>query len=310
MNEIHTPNSSLPPMHTLRAFEAIGRLRSFTLAAEELHLTHSAISHQMRALESSLRTSLIDRSRRDIALTPKGLQFLDVVRPVLQQLSGVTEALRHADVRRLRINVLPSFAARWLLSRIGDFFLRHPDIDVDISSTQALVDLGTSGAHLGIRYGSGQWPGVRSELLFDECLFPVASPSYIREHGIHANEDLPRATLLRDDFHPWTTWFEQHQVAEANCTFGAVYRDSALAVQAAENGQGVALARSWLVADALEAKALRRIGVASVPAGAAYFLVLPRYAPVTEEVRDFTAWLRSQAATGGYTARPSTEETR
>lgn len=204
--------------------------------------------NEIHKLNSSLRTSLIDRSRRDIALTPTGQQFLAVVRPVLQQLSVVAEALRHADARRLRINVRPSFAARWLLPRIGDFFLRHPDIDVDISSTQALVDLGASGAHLGIRYGSGQWPGVRSELPFDECLFPVASPGYIREHGIHANEDLPRATLLRDDFHPWTAWFEQHDVAETNCTFGAVYRDSALAVQAAENGQGVALARSWLVA--------------------------------------------------------------
>lgn len=310
MNDIHTPNSSLPPMHTLRAFEAIGRLRSFTLAAEELHLTDSAISHQMRALESSLRTSLIDRSRREIALTPKGHQFLAVVRPVLQQLSGVVEALRHADARRLRINVLPSFAARWLLPRIGDFFLRHPDIDVDISSTQALVDLGASGAHLGIRYGSGQWPGVHSELLFEECLFPVASPGYIREHGIHANEDLPRATLLRDDFHPWAAWLEQHEVAETDCTFGAVYRDSALAVQAAENGQGIALARSWLVADALETKALCRIGSARIPAGAAYFLVLPRDAQVRQEVREFTAWLRSQAASSGYTAGPFNEESR
>ncbi|TXF95806.1 LysR substrate-binding domain-containing protein [Massilia arenae] len=266
--------------------------------------------NEIHKLNSSLRTSLIDRSRRDIALTPAGQQFLAVVRPVLQQLSVVAEALRHADARRLRINVLPSFAARWLLPRIGDFFLRHPDIDVDISSTQALVDLGASGARLGIRYGSGQWPGVRSELLFDECLFPVASPGYIREHGIHANEDLPRATLLRDDFHPWTAWFEQHEVAETNCTFGAVYRDSALAVQAAENGQGVALARSWLVADALAAKALCRIGSTSIPAGAAYFLVLPRDAVITEEVREFTAWLRSQAAGSGYTARPSNEESR
>lgn len=151
---------------------------------------------------------------------------------------------------------------------------------------------------------------MRSELLFEECLFPVASPGYIREHGIHANEDLPRATLLRDDFHPWTAWLEQHEMAEADCTFGAVYRDSALAVQAAENGQGVALARSWLVADALETKALRRIGTAGIPASAAYFLVLPRDAQVREEVRDFTAWLRNQAASSGYTARPSNEESR
>lgn len=296
MNDIHMPNASLPPMHTLRAFEAIGRLRSFSLAADELHVTHSAISHQMRALESSLRTSLIDRSRREIALTPKGLQFLSIVRPVLQQLVDVAETLRHADARRLRINVLPSFAARWLLPRIGDFFMRHPDIDVDISSSQALVDLSASSAHLGIRYGSGQWPGVRSELLFDECLFPVASPDYLREHGIDAQEDLMRATLLRDDFHPWAAWFGHDGAVEANHRYGAVFRDSALTLQAAEIGQGVALARSWLVADAVKAGTLRRIGSSSIPAGAAYYLVLPRDAQATEEVRDFTTWLRSHAA--------------
>lgn len=151
---------------------------------------------------------------------------------------------------------------------------------------------------------------MHSELLFEERLFPVASPGYIREHGIHASEDLPRATLLRNDFHPWTAWFEQHEVAETDCTFGAVYRNSALAIQAAENGQGIALARSWLVADALETKALCRIGSARIPAGAVYFLVLPRDAQVRQEVREFTAWLRSQAVSSGYTARLFNEESR
>lgn len=286
-------NRSLPPLHTLRAFEAIGRLRSFTLAADELHLTHSAISHQMRALESSLRTVLIDRSRREISLTPQGRQFLAVVRPVLQQLAEVADALRHADSKRLRINVLPSFAARWLLPRLGDFFMRHPEIDVEVAATQTVVDLNAEGAHLAIRYGDGQWPGTREELVFEERLFPVASPAYVRAHGIRAIEDLPRATLLRDDFIPWEGWLAQASLDAARCAFGAVYRDSALVLQAAESGQGVALGRSWLVEDALRTGSLCRIGTLSIPAAASYFLVTPRDTPPTSETAQFIAWIRS-----------------
>ena len=287
-------SSSLPPLHTLRAFEAIGRLRSFTLAAGELHLTHSAISHQMRALESSLQTCLIDRSRRGIALTPQGERFLTVVRPILQQLVEISDTLRHGDARRLRINVLPSFAARWLLPRLGDFFLRHPDIDVELAATQAVVDLKAAGAHLGIRYGDGQWPGVSSELLFEERLFPVASPAYIREHRIRSIRDLRRAILLRDDFHPWEDWLSQASLDPSQCEYGAVYRDSALVLQAAESGQGVALGRSLLVADALKSGSLCRIGTLSVPAAASYYLVVPQEGQGTGEVSDFHAWLRSQ----------------
>ena len=288
-------SSPLPPLHTLRAFEAIGRLRSFTLAAGELHLTHSAISHQMRALESSLHTSLIDRSRREISLTAQGRQFLAVVRPVLQQLADIAEALRHADARSLRINVLPSFAARWLLPRLGDFFTRHPEIDVEIAATQAVVDLNAAGAHLAIRYGDGQWPGTRCELLFEERLFPVASPAFIKKHRIRTLDDLGRVSLLRDDFHPWDAFLAEIPRDLEQCQFGAIYRDSALSLQAAEGGQGVALARSWLAADALRAGALCRIGAKSVPAQAAYFLVYPRDTQPTPEVREFIAWIGAQA---------------
>lgn len=288
---------SLPPLHTLRAFEAIGRLGSFTVAARELHLTHSAVSHQMRALESSLQTTLIDRSRREIALTPEGRQFLATVRPVLRQLQEAADALRQSGRRRLRINVLPSFAARWLLPRLGGFFLRHPDIEVEVAATQALVDLHAEGAHLGIRTGQGHWPGVRSELLFGEELYPVASPAYLREHRIRRLSDLARATLLRDDDHDWDAWLQAAALDPAPQRFGAVYRDSSLVLQAAENGQGVALARSWLASDALRSGLLRRIGDVAAISSASYFLVTPRDAQPNAEVEAFVAWMREAAAT-------------
>jgi LysR family glycine cleavage system transcriptional activator len=285
----------LPPLHTLRAFEAIARLRSFTLAAQELHVTHSAISHQMRALEESLQASLIDRSRREMSLTVNGQQFLSVVRTVLQQLTEVSDSIRGQGARRLRVNVLPSFAARWLLPRLGGFFAQHPGIDVEVSATQAIVHLDPAGTNLGIRYGDGKWPGVTSEQLFTESLFPVASPAYLRAHHIETVEDLQTATLLRDDFHPWEPWLELASLDPRECSFGPVYRDSALAVQAAESGQGVALGRSWLVADAIKVGTLRRIGSLSAPAAAAYFLVFPQGEEPAHSVRDFCAWIRDQA---------------
>jgi len=269
-------------------------LGSFTLAAQELHVTHSAISHQMRALETSLQTSLIDRSRRELSLTVHGQQFLSVVRPVLQQLAEVSGAIRGQGTSRLRLNVLPSFAARWLLPRLGGFLAQHPGTDVEVSATQALVGLDPAGINLGIRYGDGRWPGVTSELLFDESLFPVASPAYIRAHHIDTVEDLLTATLLRDDFHPWDSWLELASLDARKCRFGAAYRDSALTLQAAENGQGLALGRSWLVSDAIKAGTLCRIGSLSAPAGSAYFLVFPRGGEGAPAVRDFCAWIRNQ----------------
>lgn len=284
----------LPPLHTLKAFEAIGRLRSFTSAAKELHLTHSAISHQMRTLEASLRTTLIDRSRREISLTPHGQQLLIVVRSVLQQLSEVSGAIRGPAGRRLRLNVLPSFAARWLLPRLGGFFARHPDVDVEISATQEIVELNASGVNLAIRYGDGKWQGVTSELLFDEDLFPVASPAYIRARFIETLADLPRSVLLRDDYHPWEPWLDLAHIDPARCRFGAVYRDSALTLQAAEAGQGIALARSWLAADAIKSGSLQRIGTFSSRSRSSYFLVYPKSGRTGAAARDFSAWIRNQ----------------
>lgn len=284
----------LPPLHTLRAFEAIARLGSFTLAAQELHLTHSAVSHQMRTLETSLQATLVDRSRRELSLTPSGQQFLPVVRAALQQLTEVSDAIRGTTGPRLRVNVLPSFAARWLLPRLGSFLARRPDVDVEVSATQELVELRSSGTNLAIRYGDGKWPGVTSELLFQESLFPVASPAYARARRIETLGDLRIALLLRDDFHPWEPWLEQANLRPERFSFGAVYRDSTLALQAAEAGQGVALARSWLAADAVRAGSLVRIGDFSTPAGGAYYLVHPKGGRTPPAVRDFCSWIRNQ----------------
>src|ERR1700688_5255490 len=167
----------LPPMQALRAFEAAARTRSLTRAAESLHLTHGAISHQIKSLETDFGVRLVERAGRGIRLTDEGERFATRVRAVLSDLGdAVREVSERANPRQLRVSVIPSFAARWLLPRIGRFFAAHPDIDLDVSATNLLVDFRRDEIDVAIRHGSGDWPGLVSEYVLDDVYFPVCSP--------------------------------------------------------------------------------------------------------------------------------------
>jgi LysR family glycine cleavage system transcriptional activator len=285
----------LPPMHTLRTFEALGRLLHFAHAADELHLTTSAVSHQIRALESFYGTKLFHRGRRGASLTPAGEALQAVVKDVLRQLSTAGETIRTRPGQRLRVTAPPSLASRWLVSRLGDFLRGHPTIDFQLHSTLELVDLGAEEVDLGIRYGGGRWPGMRSERLFDEEIFPVAASAYARQTKLRDASDLSRGLLLQDDFQGWADWFARAGVAVAGCRYGPVFNDSALLLQAAEAGQGVALARSRLVADAMAAGSLMRVGRHSVASRESYYLVAPTDRPDSELATAFRQWLRQLA---------------
>jgi LysR family transcriptional regulator, glycine cleavage system transcriptional activator len=281
----------LPPMHTLRTFEALGRLRNFTRTAEELYLTASAVSHQIKAIESFYATKLFQRNRRDVILTPAGERLVEVVRSTLQQLSSVGESLRVRDASRLSVTAPPSLASRWLMPRLGEFLREHPEIDFKLHATAALVDLDAEEADVGIRYGNGRWPGLRSEKLFDEEVFPVASPGYQAQLKVRRSADLKRCLLLRDDFQSWEDWFVKVGMKVGNAASGPVFSDSALLLQAAEAGHGVALARSLLVADTIAAGALVRIGRLATRAPGGYYLVAPSRRPDTASTTAFRHWL-------------------
>ena len=281
----------LPPMHTLRTFEALGRLRNFTRTAEELHLTASAVSHQIKAIESFYATKLFQRNRRDVMLTPAGERLLNVVRSMLQQLSSVGESLRVRDASRLSVTAPPSLASRWFMPRLGEFLGRHPEIDFKLHATAALVDLDAEETDAGIRYGNGRWPGSRSEKLFDEEVFPVASPGYLAQWKVRRSADLKRCLLLRDDFQSWEDWFAKVGMKMGDVASGTVFSDSALLLQAAEAGQGVALARSLLVADTIAAGALVRIGKLATRAPGGYYLVASSRRPDTASATAFRHWL-------------------
>lgn len=281
----------LPPMHTLRAFEALGRLRNFSRVAEELHLTASAVSHQIAALESFFATKLFQRNRRDIVLTVEGERLISVVRTSLEQLSSLASSLRVRSADDLSITAPPSFVSRWLMSRLGAFMTKHPQIKLKLHATPALIDLDVEDTDFGIRYGSGAWQGTHSEKLFDEELFPVASPDYVSRMKLQRLTDLRRCALLCDDFASWENWFAQVGVKVDGLSPGPTFSDSALLLQAAEMGQGVALARSLLVADTIASGALVRIGSRAAAASNGYYLVSDLTRPDSAAAIAFRLWL-------------------
>jgi LysR family transcriptional regulator, glycine cleavage system transcriptional activator len=281
----------LPPMHTLRAFEALGRLRNFSHVAEELHLTASAVSHQIAALESFFATKLFQRNRRDIVLTPAGERLLNVVRESLELLSSVSSSLRVRSGDDLSITAPPSFVSRWLMPRLGTFMAKHPQIKLKLHATLALVDLDVEDTDFGIRYGRGTWVGTRCEKLFDEEVFPVASPDYVSRMKLRRLTDLHRCVPLCDDFESWENWFAQTGAEVDEIPSGPTFNDSALLLQAAEMGQGVALARSILVADTIASGALVRIGSRAVPASNGYYLVSTLSRPDSTAAMAFRLWL-------------------
>lgn len=281
----------LPPMHTLRTFEALGRLRNFSRVAEELHLTPSAVSHQIKSIEAFYGLALFLRNRRDVALTPAGERLMEVVQTTLRQLSEAGDRLRRRDGNRLSVSVPPSLASRWLLQQLGAFLREHPEIDFRLHTTTSLVDLGADEVDLAIRFGGGRWPGVRSEKLFDEELFPVAAASYVTRMRLRKPVDLERCVLLRDDFGAWPEWLEHAGVAGGKHVFGPLFNDSALLLQAAEAGAGVALARSRLVTDSIAAGTLKRIGNIALPSRGSYYLVTSSRRPKAASVVDFSRWL-------------------
>jgi LysR family transcriptional regulator, glycine cleavage system transcriptional activator len=287
----------LPPLHTLRAFEAIARCGSFGKAAEEIFLTKSAVSHQIRVLEEFYGIALLERTRGQARLTPAGEKLLPLVRGALDALRTGTQALRDGD-RTVRISVLPSFANRWLLRRIGAFIGRHQDLDVQLFSSQELADLRRDDFALAVRYGVGEWPGVHAELLANETLFAVARPGFVGADHARLEEALRRGPLLRDQYVPWARYLRILGIAQKDCRMGTLYGDSSQILDAAERGDGIALARSLLVEDALREGKLERLGGLQLPAPGAYYLVSERSADQMPQgcalLRD---WLREAIST-------------
>jgi LysR family glycine cleavage system transcriptional activator len=293
------PIDRLPPLTALRAFEAVARRLSFARAAEELHVTKAAVAQQVRALEQEIGAPLVERSGRGLALTEAGAAGAPGLAEGFAILARAARAMREAKGRRfLVINSSPSFAATWLVGRIGKFKARHPDIDVllDANLTEDTLDSPTTDAL--IRWGAGDFPGLATTLLFKEDVFPVCSPDIIsRETPLRSPEDLAGRTLLHLEWSPaypsWPTWSDWLKAAGAGTVeagHGVWFNNMAMAIRAAVQGQGVALSSFAIAADELAAGRLVAPFSTSVstPFGY-YFLCRPQDAetPRIMALRDF-----------------------
>jgi LysR family glycine cleavage system transcriptional activator len=242
------------PLNTLPAFRAVAERQNLRAAAEVLHLTHSAVSQQIRVLEEQLGFALFERRGRRVVLNAAGEALLRSVRSALAQLDDGVQAAAaagSATEQRLRVSVLPSFAQRWLLPRMGRWRERHPDIALEIDASQQVVDLLREGFHAALRQGRGPWPGLESERIFDTPLpmIVVGSPSAARRLAGAQPEALAREPLLGDQ-ELWERWFAAAGL-RVHVTPVAVFNDAGLMLQAAEQNIGLAIARELLAADAL-----------------------------------------------------------
>jgi LysR family glycine cleavage system transcriptional activator len=296
------PPPPLPPLTALRSFEAAARHLSFTRAAGELCVTQTAISHQVKLLEAHLGTPLFRRLPRRITLTADGQAWARELGDVFSRLQDANRRLRsraRPDRPVVSVSVIPSFAARWLVPRLGRFLARHAGVDVRISPTEHLVDFAVETVDVGIRYGAGRYPGVVVEKLADDALVVVCAPSLRARRKLTEPADLRGQMLLHDDARDaWPRWLELQGVRGVDGGRGTILTDSSMLVEAAVRGQGIALARRSLVVDDLQAGRLifPFPRLRALPTGLAYYLAAPRENLARPAVAAFCAWLRHEAS--------------
>lgn len=294
----------LPPLSALRAFEAAARHMSFSKAADELHVTPAAISHQIHALEQDLGVRLFHRMNRAVELTPSAQVLLPGLSEAFSDIQSAVRRLRaHNDTGTLTVTASPSFAAKWLVLRLHRFQERHPEIDVRISATDDVVDLTRGDFDLAIRYGCGKYPGLDVELLFTNEVFPACSPQLLAAGPpLRTPEDLSRHALIhdqaieRDPLVPtWPMWLKAAGVKNIPAAGGLSFNNMHLALDAAIAGHGVVLAYSTIAAADLAAGRLVRLFTLALPDQFAYYIVTAPGALERPKVRAFRDWLRREA---------------
>jgi LysR family glycine cleavage system transcriptional activator len=288
----------LPPLNGLKAFEAAARSESFTRAAEELNVTQGAVSQQVKALEDALGLKLFDRERQRLILTEAGRNYLFAIRDALDQIAVATQRLlQRQESGVLTISTSPDFAAKWLVNRLSRLAEKHPDMDLRVSATTHYADFARDDVDIAIRHGDGNWPGLDVRRLYSERLFPVCSPKLIagRNHITKA-ADLLKFPLLRlEDAKNWTRLFEAAGV-KASVGPGPVLNRASMLIDAAIDGQGIALARTALAAwDLINGRLVRPVDV-SLRMANTYWIVCPKSASTVPKIATFRSWVFAEAA--------------
>jgi len=292
----------LPPLNALKAFEAAARHESFTRAAEELCVTQGAVSHQVKALEIELGIKLFNRERQRLIITEAGRAYLTVVRDAFDRIaSGTERLLQRQSGGALTVTTSPNFAAKWLVHRMGRFAEAHPDIDLRVSASPQHIDFAREDIDLAIRHGDGTAPGLHVMRLCAETLFPVCSPKLLTgRNALRTPADLRRFPLLhvddRQSWNQWGQWLDFAGVRDIDLAHGPVLSQVSMAIDAAVDGQGVALARTALAAWDLIGGRLVRPFDLEMPVPFAYWIVCPKPSAKLAKIVAFTDWLIAEAA--------------
>jgi LysR family glycine cleavage system transcriptional activator len=289
----------LPSLNALRAFEASARHESFTHAAAELFVTQGAVSQQVKALEEELGLRLFSRDGRRLRLTEHGRAYLDVVRDAFDRISAGTERLLERQSSGiLNVTTSPNFAAKWLVHRLGRFSEAHPDVELRISASMHHADFAREEVDIAIRHGDGGWPGLHVTRLCEEEIFPVCSPALVKgRRALRRPGDLAHHALLHvNDASHWNGWLRHFRVRDVDGTRGVVFNQASMAIDAAIQGQGVAMARTALAAWDLLAGRLVRPFPQALAAPFAMWIACPKATAELPKIADFRRWLLAEAA--------------
>lgn len=298
----------IPGLQALKAFDAAARHLSFTKAAAELHVTPAAISHQIKELEEQTGVALFERTSRSMQLTRQGQILKASVAEALAVLSRALQRIRQLEnPAQIKVTASPSIAAKWLVPRLDRFLATMPgaDVRVDVSSTS--LDFDRDDVDVAIRFGNGDYPGLQVEKLFQDTVFPVCSPALLKgRKPLREPRDLLLHSLIHLDWEAqgavwpnWRMWMLAAGITDFNDSRGLHFSHSSLALQAAIDGQGVALGDSTLAADDLAAGRLIKPFELSLksPPQFAYYLICPKETANRPMVKAFRDWVTAEAAT-------------
>lgn len=302
--ERNSERRRLPPLNALRAFEAAARHLNFSRAADELTVTPGAVSQQIQNLEDYVGAPLFKRTPKGLLLTDAAQTALPALREAFDRLAEAASMLTAAvDGRRLTLTAAPSFAAKWLVPRLGSFEQKHPQVDVWLSAGLDLVDLSAGEVDVAIRYGGGRYPGLEVHRLIGETVIPVISPELHAQTPLNDPKDLANHVLLHDgspdpdDSCPdWTMWLAARGLKSVDGARGPRFNQSSLVIEAAVNGRGVALAKRTIAQDDLDAGRLISPLQISTAVDFAYYLVHPKAKGRLPQVKAFISWIAAEAA--------------
>lgn len=283
-----------PPLRAVRTFEAIARTGSVTLAAQELAISPSAVSHQLRVLEDFLQIALTERHGRRLILSQQGRDYYRSIRAAFNVLRQATEHLvEQVQTRQVTISLIPLFGMGWFIPRLPAFVRDNPQTEINVVYANHRNYL-SDASDMSIRFGNGQWAGYQSEQLISGRMVPVASRAFLRLHGhIDTPEQLQQMPLLHDEERAtWQQWFLQQNVRRPARLSGPLFEDGLLTLAAVQAGLGCALMREPLIAPYLESGELVKLFDLPIDDGRHYYLCVRQDSEMTEEGKQLHRWLR------------------